>query len=481
MPYRPSPVLRGALCGIYEEDEDWQGNRLLPKRKSCHVGNMLKIEANPPDLQHFRPPKKGLRRITKCFTLNEDFRQSKSCEIEPSIADLHRIRADIKRGNLEKVIPPAKKSFSLPYPKQKPPSGSIFPFPRSKTTAYPKAIEFMTSLDQAPKSTPRVSDTQLLSERSTYISPRQPPLTPRLDNIARYTTSTPKERKITSLITDAESTKRCQSSRERTDKAYFPAPFDYLPRVSFLSIGKGKQENELSESDFFCIGELETLYEASHEPQNYEPKDLKYRDDQQVHVSTGRVSPPGTDPWYMRPRASCRLCYKAGTSGIRGLCNDCEQEFKHLNIPGGLNSFGGEIQPIAPLRTKKDFPNTNEEIRPMLPLKDKRTILSKREHRLNPKYTERYIRISMLDSITEGITSDYMDLPEFYNQDFSIRYDQSPRSSTSSILEIKDVGLRKEVTIIPRDYKTIRHVRSEEVLVEWLPTSINRGDQRRRT
>lgn len=114
-------------------------------------------------------------------------------------------------------------------------------------------------------------------------------------------------------------------------------------------VDDGYESDGSSDSDesFFCIGEL-NLAELGR---------------------ARRVSGQGTDPWTDGAQEACRLCRKPSPAGVRGLCLDCEEEFKS---PKGMFDDDSsddnddyeevevkeadDIKPTTPLKIRKAQP-----------------------------------------------------------------------------------------------------------------------------
>jgi hypothetical protein len=141
----------------------------------------------------------------------------------------------------------------------------------------------------------------------------------------------------------------------------FMPPFEHLNYPSFTRSDRNFRRNsDVSDTSFYCIGEQES---------EHTQKVQGLKSTQQKNLQ--RKSYTGTDPWVYRPPGGCRLCRKPGVRGIRGLCNDCENDF------------------IRPKTQKWEFVDSDEkeveEIRPTPPLKDLQILTDRRMRQLGPK------------------------------------------------------------------------------------------------
>lgn len=123
-------------------------------------------------------------------------------------------------------------------------------------------------------------------------------------------------------------TSNLRKSAEKAEKV-LSSKFDQFGRYSS---GHGNDWDDDSDSDesFYCIGErrLSELDKAR------------------------RISGDGTDPWIDGPQGECRLCRKASPAGVRGLCRQCENEFRRPKTTI-LVDDKDEVKPPPPLKIKK--------------------------------------------------------------------------------------------------------------------------------
>ena len=141
----------------------------------------------------------------------------------------------------------------------------------------------------------------------------------------------------------------------------FMPPFEHLHYPSFThSDRKFRRNSDVSDMSFCCIGEQET-----EQAQKVRGLISTHQQDLQ------RKSYEGSDPWVCYPARVCRLCRKPSVRGIRGLCNDCENDF---------------IRPKTQKYEFVDFDgNVSEEIRPTPPLKDLKILTDRRRKELESK------------------------------------------------------------------------------------------------
>ncbi|CZR57998.1 uncharacterized protein PAC_07888 [Phialocephala subalpina] len=129
----------------------------------------------------------------------------------------------------------------------------------------------------------------------------------------------------------------------------FPSPFSHLNYPSFSLSRKASVSS--STSSFYCIGEDEEEQRSNNDA----IKALKTRQNE----NRKRLSGDGTSPWAQPSNDKCRLCRKAGTQGVRGLCSECEKDLLRPKTTVGLGI---------------SFPDSEEEIKPTPPLKDQKTL-----------------------------------------------------------------------------------------------------------
>jgi hypothetical protein len=172
-------------------------------------------------------------------------------------------------------------------------------------------------------------------------SPPKLKLTPKRQNSSpvknAHTKSSSTSSKLTSYMgtsadlldaTRRDLTSNLRKSAEKAEKA-LSSKFDHLGRYSS---GHGNDWEDDSDSDesFYCIGErrLSELDKAR------------------------RISDNGTDPWTDGCQEECRLCRKPSPAGVRGLCRECENEFRRPKTTVLVDSED-EVKPPPPLKIKK--------------------------------------------------------------------------------------------------------------------------------
>jgi hypothetical protein len=172
-------------------------------------------------------------------------------------------------------------------------------------------------------------------------SSRKLKLTPKRQNAPpvknTHTKSSSASSKLTSYMgtsadlldaTRRDLTSNLRKSAEKAEKA-LSSKFDHLGRYSS---GNGNDWEDDSDSDesFYCIGErrLSELDKAR------------------------RISGNGTDPWTDGRQEECRLCRKPSPAGLRGLCRECENEFRRPKTTVLVDSED-EVKPPPPLKIKK--------------------------------------------------------------------------------------------------------------------------------
>ena len=257
------------------------------------------------DIQPSRP-NHALRRTSKFLEgLKECVRSSKSAEQkrsneEDSLMKLYTVRDAIRAGKLEVVVPPSGSTNN----------GRAGPPPRS----------------QAPTAKPR----SLKAARSNTAT--QPS-------------------KVGKLI-DRGADILGETRKELVGK--FKPPFEHISYHSFTrSHRDSRYHSNASDKSFCCIGEKEI--KPSQVVQA-----LKGRQ-QQNSWRPSYEGGQGTNPWVDPPPRACRLCKKPGIRDIRGLCNDCENDF---------------VRPKTQRYTFVD-PDVEGDIKPTPPLKDLETLLGR--------------------------------------------------------------------------------------------------------
>jgi len=171
-------------------------------------------------------------------------------------------------------------------------------------------------------------------------SSSRPKLTPKRQdaslNKAAHKKSVSTSSKLTSYMgtsadlldaTRRDLTSNLRKSAEKAEKV-LSSKFDQFGRYSS---GHGNNWDNDSDSDesFYCIGErrLSVLDKAR------------------------RISGDGTDPWTDAPQVECRLCQKPSPAGVRGLCRECENEFRRPKTIVPVDDE--EVKPPPPLKIKK--------------------------------------------------------------------------------------------------------------------------------
>jgi hypothetical protein len=186
-----------------------------------------------------------------------------------------------------------------------------------------------------------ISEAKLEKVIPPLPSSRKPKLTPKRQNASEgktaHTKSSSTSSKLTSYMgtsadlldaTRRDLTSNLRKSAEKAEKV-LSSKFDHLGRYSS---GHGNNWDDDSDSDesFYCIGErrLSELDKAR------------------------RISGDGTDPWTNGLQKECRLCRKPSPAGVRGLCRECENEFRRPKTPVLVDSED-EAKPPPPLKIKK--------------------------------------------------------------------------------------------------------------------------------
>jgi hypothetical protein len=174
-------------------------------------------------------------------------------------------------------------------------------------------------------------------------SSQRPKFTPERQNASpgrtTHTKSSSTSSKLTSYMgtsadlldaTRRDLTSNLRKSAEKAEKV-ISSKFDQLGRYSS---GHGNSWDDDSDSDesFYCIGErrLSELEKARH------------------------ISGNGTDPWTDGAQEECRLCRKRRPAGARGLCRECESEYRRPKTTVLVDSED-EAKPPPPLKIKKKY------------------------------------------------------------------------------------------------------------------------------
>ncbi|RDW68426.1 hypothetical protein BP5796_09083 [Coleophoma crateriformis] len=125
----------------------------------------------------------------------------------------------------------------------------------------------------------------------------------------------------------------------------FKPPFEHLSYRSFSHERAPSPSSSSKSSSFFCTGENEPGDRKG------EAQVLVQREEKN---SRRRLSGEGTNPWTSPAPTNCRLCKKAGVRGIRGLCEECENDFMrpktYLYDPPF--SYDDNMPPMPPLKDK---------------------------------------------------------------------------------------------------------------------------------
>jgi hypothetical protein len=214
-------------------------------------------------------------------------------------------------------------------------------FKEAKTEAGTKAkAQGDERLNRMRSQRQAISDGDLEKVIPPPSSPR-PKLTPKRQDASPNKTAHKKSvstsSKLTSYMgtsadlldaTRRDLTSNLRKSAEKAEKV-LSSKFDQFGRYSS---GHGNNWDNESDSDesFYCIGErrLSVLDKAR------------------------RISGDGTDSWTDAPQEECRLCRKPSPAGVRGLCRECENEFRRPKTTV-LVDDEDEVKPPPPLKIKK--------------------------------------------------------------------------------------------------------------------------------
>ncbi|KFY41469.1 hypothetical protein V494_02981 [Pseudogymnoascus sp. VKM F-4513 (FW-928)] len=278
-------------------------------------------------------------------------------EDEPSVADMRQKRAAIVLGELERVIPPSSSALRelRAAARSSPLTWATLSGPID--TSFPNPPEISPPNSSAPLSP---QQKHISAPISTYSStnrlevPRHPAPT-NLANSNNRPESSQRRSALASLALSADlldSTRRTITSaiRRSAEKTVH----------SFSHHGKdGATYPSDDDESFYCVGE--PLPSAFHEAETVPSPvssftssidSFEVSPDFSGAAGKRRLNPENKGVW-MDAETECRLCKRKCPAGLRGLCSDCEEEFRrpvtrYVDFP-----FDEEIEPILPLRIVK--------------------------------------------------------------------------------------------------------------------------------
>ncbi|KFZ09976.1 hypothetical protein V502_08391 [Pseudogymnoascus sp. VKM F-4520 (FW-2644)] len=278
-------------------------------------------------------------------------------EDEPSVADMRQKRAAIVLGELERVIPPsnaalkdlqaAARPHPLTWATLSGPVDTFVPIPAEISPPNPSSP---SSSQHKHKSTPS----------SSYNSTNRLAVPGRsaLSNLAISADLPEGGHRRSALSSLAFSADLLDSTRRTITSAIRRSAEKTVHSFSHRGNDGATYPSDDDES-FYCVGE--PLPPAFHHTETVPSPVSSFTSS--IHsselspdfsgVASGRLSNPENKGVWRDADAECRLCKKKCPAGPRGLCSNCEEEFKrpvtrYVDFP-----FDEEIKPILPLRIVK--------------------------------------------------------------------------------------------------------------------------------
>jgi hypothetical protein len=275
---------------------------------------------------------------------------------EPSVAEMRQKRAAIILGELERVIPPSKSALkdlraaARPHPLTWATlSGPVDTYVPIPAEISPPNFSSPFSSQHKHTSTPPSS----YSNANLLAIPRHPALSNH-GNSTDFPEGGHRRSALSSLAFSADlldSTRRTITSAIRRSAEKTVHSFSHRSNDA-------KYPDDDDES-FYCIGEpsppafhhTETIPSpVSSYTSSIHSSDLSL---DSPGVASGRRPIPENKGVWMDAEIECRLCKRKFPAGPRGLCSNCEEEFRrpvtrYVDFP-----FYEDIKPILPLRIVK--------------------------------------------------------------------------------------------------------------------------------
>ncbi|KFY18918.1 hypothetical protein V493_08255 [Pseudogymnoascus sp. VKM F-4281 (FW-2241)] len=280
-------------------------------------------------------------------------------EDEPSVTDMRQKRAAIVLGELERVIPPSNSALrDLQAAARRHPltwatlSGPIdTSFPNSTDVSPPNPSSPLSPQNEHKPTLPssyRSANRPAVPRRSALLNPANPTDHPEGGH---------RRSALSSLAFSADlldSTRRTITSAIRRSAERTVHSFSHRGN-------NGATYPSDDDESFYCIGE--PLPPAFHRTETVPSPVSSFTSS--IHssqlspshsgvVSGGQLDPENKGVW-MDAEAECRLCKRKYPEGLRGLCSNCEEEFKrpvtrYVDFPSD-EEF--KPKPILPLRVVK--------------------------------------------------------------------------------------------------------------------------------
>ncbi|OBT70363.1 hypothetical protein VE03_00037 [Pseudogymnoascus sp. 23342-1-I1] len=350
-----NPLQKGLWPGVIQaekEAEKERGRRRHKRRRrpsgsaishsSSGKGPGIARESSASRLRHVGSSGQGNRSGPECSSSRGY--PSYQNEDEPSVADMRQKREAILLGELERVIPPSKSALKELRAAARPHPLTWATLSGPIDTCYPHPAEVSPPSTSSP----------LFPQHKDNSTPR-PSGPSNLANSADLPEGGHRRSALSSLAFSADlldSTRRTITSaiRRSAEKT-----------VHSFSHRGNDNTNYPSDDDesFYCVGEPRppTFHHTETIPSPVSSftssiYSSELSPDSSGIASGSRPIPENKGVW-MDAEAECRLCKRKCPPEPRGLCPNCEEEFKrpvtrYVDFP-----FDEEIKPILPLRIVK--------------------------------------------------------------------------------------------------------------------------------
>lgn len=280
-------------------------------------------------------------------------------EDEPSVADMCQKRAAIVLGELERVIPPSNAAL-------KDLQAAARPHPLTwATLSGPVDISVPIPAEVSPPNPSSPSSPQHKHEHkstppSSYNSTNRLAVPSRsaLPNLANSADPPEGDHRRSALSSLAFSADLLDSTRRTITSAIRRSAEKTVHSFSHRGNDGATYPSDDDES-FYCVGE--PLPPAFHHTETVPSPVSSFMSS--IHsselspdfteVAGGMLLNPENKGVWMDADVECRLCKRKCPAGPRGLCSNCEEEFKRPVTRYVEFPFDEEIKPILPLRIVK--------------------------------------------------------------------------------------------------------------------------------
>ncbi|KFY63037.1 hypothetical protein V496_04256 [Pseudogymnoascus sp. VKM F-4515 (FW-2607)] len=321
-------------------------------------------------------------------------------EDEPSIADMRQKRAAILLGELERVIPPSKSALEELRAAARPHALTWATLSGPIDTFYPNPADISppnTSSPLSPQHKYRSTPPSSYNSANRLAVPR-PSRLPNPANLADPPEGGHRRSALSSLAFSAD---LLDSTRRTITSAIRRSAEKTVHSFSHRGNGSANYPSDDDES-FYCVGE--PLPRAFHHTETVPSPVSSFTSS--IHssdlspdyskVGSGR-HPENRDVW-MDAETECRLCKRKCPAGPRGLCSNCEEEFKRP-----VTSSAKTTKPVSIFAQDPGPPPTIPL--PKIPTKDEKLRAGESSPEIRIRSAEQHARVDESPGYTsqEGV------------------------------------------------------------------------------